>query len=677
MSVACPLKPLHVIIMHGPELVIAGLDPWDFSLAVAGLPSCRVLLVDPALPLSQQEDRVRVFLSQEQEINPVILVAKDPEHRGAGVIRLLLDELRLNPEFLVLVDLTAALEHPEGHSRTTKGLELIRLAAAQVSRAWPITRQDTPVSRQVLVWGDSSAGLKAAWELAELGYPVLLASPRAELQPLALGPSPDSDPPERAARLIRQVQEHDLIRTVEAAAIADFSGVTGNFSVSLETPQGRLTEPEGAVVLAPELQVAADPGRYGLPEHPAVVSLLRLEELLAAGFLEEEPKDVALLVGLAGASHPLALGRALDAGARLLAAEHRVFLLVGNAKVAGPGLGQAMRTNQEAGMVLVRLRERPTVIFKDERPLVNFFEPTLRQELSLPVDLVAFDEKYLAAPDNARVAALLRVPLTPQGFLQADNVHYVPAKTPRRGIYAVGPGRGAMAPAEADADVAAAVLEIQSLLGRGTAPAPQGRAVVDRGRCALCLTCHRLCPHGAITWDSRAVINELACQGCGICASQCPNVAIQIRNFTDDQMAALMWAFNPQLTPRIVAFMCRNSAWEAYQTALKRYHAGLPLGFTPIKMPCAGKVDVDYLLRAFTHGADGVLVLACPPDNCQSSQGNRCAAWRTELAQGLLAETGIDPGRVLFKSLAANAPRDFLETVAQFLEYLQSLAKAA
>ncbi|MFZ5451997.1 MAG: hydrogenase iron-sulfur subunit [Thermodesulfobacteriota bacterium] len=677
MSLTCPLKPMHVIIMHGPELTIAGLDPWDFALVVAGLPSCRVLLVDPALPLKEQEDRVRSFLSHEKELNPVILVAKDPEHRGAGVVRLLLDELGLNPEFLVLVDLTAALEHPERRSRTTKGLELIRLAAAQITRAWPISRRDLPVSQQVLVWGDSAAGLKAAWELAELGYPVLLASPGAALRPLAFGTFQDADSPQRLAKLVRQVQDHDLIGAMDRAAITACGGVTGNFAISLETSGGRFTESVGAVVLAPELRMVADSARYGLPDHPAVMSLLRLEEVLAAGGLEKKINAVALLVGLAGESDPLALGRALEAGTRLLAAGRRVFLLVGNAKVAGPGLGQALRANQEAGMLLVKLRERPTVNFQGEQPVVNFFEPTLRRELSLPVDLVAYDEQYLAAPDNGRVAAILGVPLNSLGFFQTGNVHHEPAKTPRRGIYAVGPGRGVTGPAEADAEVAAAVLEVQNLLGQGTALTLQGRAVVDRGRCVLCLTCHRLCPHGAITWDNRAIINELACQGCGICASQCPNGAIQIRNYTDDQMAALMWAFNPQLTPRIMAFMCQNSAWDAYQTALKHHHASLPLGFTPVKMPCAGRVDVNYLLRAFTHGVDGVLVLACPPDNCRSSHGNLCAVWRTELARDLLAETGIDPGRLLFKSLAANAPHDFLETLAQFLEHLQGLEEAA
>jgi coenzyme F420-reducing hydrogenase delta subunit/glycine cleavage system H lipoate-binding protein/NAD-dependent dihydropyrimidine dehydrogenase PreA subunit/formylmethanofuran dehydrogenase subunit D len=200
--------------------------------------------------------------------------------------------------------------------------------------------------------------------------------------------------------------------------------------------------------------------------------------------------------------------------------------------------------------------------------------------------------------------------------------------------------------------------------------------VVDRGKCVLCLTCLRLCPHGAITWDNRAIINELACQGCGICASQCPNEAIQVQNCTDAQMTCLLEAFDPTLSPRIVAFMCRNSAWEAYQTAVKFQAASLPLGFTPIKVPCAGKVDPDYLLRAFNAGAEGVLVLSCPQDNCKSSHGNLCAERDVEQVQGLLAEAGVDPNRLLFHSLAANAPGDFINAVDHLMANLSHQAAA-
>ena len=381
-------------------------------------------------------------------------------------------------------------------------------------------------------------------------------------------------------------------------------------------------------------------------------------------------------MGLAGESHPLALERALKASSRLLAAGSRVYLLVGSTKVAGPDLQRTMQESQDEGLVLIKLHDCPSVSVADEGLRVEFLEPSIRENLTLKANLVVCDEPYQAARENAALAELLRLPLSAEGFLQSGNVHHAPVATPRRGIYVVGPGRGIMDHEETITDVNAVVNEIQDLLAQGQAVAPQGRAVVDRGKCVFCLTCYRFCPHGAITWDNRAVINELACQGCGICASQCPNDAIQVRNFTDDQMAAQMAAFDPNLSPRIVAFMCRNSAWEAYQSAVKLHAASLPLGFTPIKVPCAGKVDPDYLLQAFNSGADGVLVLSCPQDNCKSTHGNQCAEWDVEQTRELLAEAGLDPGRLLFHSLAANAPGDFIDAVDALMANLRRLNAA-
>uniref|UniRef100_A0A7V4LD02 Hydrogenase iron-sulfur subunit n=1 Tax=Desulfobacca acetoxidans TaxID=60893 RepID=A0A7V4LD02_9BACT len=371
-----------------------------------------------------------------------------------------------------------------------------------------------------------------------------------------------------------------------------------------------------------------------------------------------------------------ALGRALRAAGKLLAAGSRVYLLVGQAKLAAPGLERAVRANQEAGLLLIKLRERPSLEARDQGLVVTFFDSTLGEELGLVVDQVAYEEAYRAAPDNPDLAALLRIPLGSRGFLQPDNVHYLPVQTPRRGIYVVGPGRGLMNWTDTVADIDAAFQDVHQFIGLGEALVPQGRAWVDRGRCVLCLTCHRFCPHGAITWDNRAVINEVACQGCGICASQCPQEAIQLRNYTDDQIEAVLAALDTRLHPRVVAFLCRNSAWEAYEAALKQQVPALPAGFTPIKMPCAGKVDPEYVLKAFQAGADGVLVLACHEDNCKSSHGNLCAKWSVEQVQEMLAEAGIDPGRLVFQYVAANAPGDFLDAVDQLALNLSRAAAA-
>jgi coenzyme F420-reducing hydrogenase delta subunit/glycine cleavage system H lipoate-binding protein/Pyruvate/2-oxoacid:ferredoxin oxidoreductase delta subunit len=659
--------------MSGPELAGAGLDPQDFSQAVASLPNCRVLSMDLTQPTAAQEEQVRTFLGQDQALHPVLLVAKDPEYRGASVARLLRDELRLNPEYLLPVDLTVALENREPAGRSAKGLEMIRQAASQASLANPIVSQEIVVNRHILVWGDSFAALQAARDLAEAGYPVTLASPNPELQPLPWEFSEKEDRSDASARLIQEVREHQSIKIVCAARIKHVDGVAGNFSVRLDSCVASLSETVGAIILAPELQLKAVPQPYNFPSHPEVIPLTSLEALPDFASEADIPDTVVILLGLAGESHPLALERTLKASSRLLAAGSRVYLLVGSTKVAGPALQRTIQESQDSGLMLIKLNDCPKVSVDDDGIKVEFLEPSIRENLSLKADLVVYDEQYQAAQENAALAELLRLPGGPGSFLQSGNVHHAPVATPRRGIYVAGPGRGIVDQKDTATDINAIFNDIQDLLGQGRAVALQGRSEVDRGKCVFCLTCYRLCPHGAITWDNRAIINELACQGCGICASACPNDAIQVRNYTDDQVAAQMETFDPNLTPRIVAFMCRNSAWEAYQAAVKLHAASLPSGFTPIKVPCAGKVDPDYLMQAFTAGADGVLVMSCPQDNCKSTHGNQCAEWGVEQTRELLAEVGIDPGRLLFNSLAANAPGDFIDSVDELMANLRHL----
>jgi coenzyme F420-reducing hydrogenase delta subunit/Pyruvate/2-oxoacid:ferredoxin oxidoreductase delta subunit len=675
MSIA---RPVDFILTHGPELLAAGLDPAGFSLLVAGFPHTRVLLLDPALAPDQQEERLTSFFYRPER-DPVVLAAMDPQQRAAGTIQLLLEKFKLNPELLSLVDLQAALENPDPKTRTLKALDLLRLAAVQVSRAISVGSQEMAVSRQVLVWGDSYAGLKAAADLADLGYPVILATPPSTLAPLAPGGPRPLTPADPLASLLQKVKGHPSISLRTDAQIQDFRGTAGNFCFRLDTPQGREEVRVGAVILAPEINLAPNPERYGLPCHPRILSQTQLEHLLISppetlNFLSggNHPAAVALLVGLAGEGHPSALRRALTAAGLLAPLDCQIHLLVGDTKVAEPGLEQALRAAQDAGLILYKLGQRPEFRLAADRPVLSFFEPVMGWSMELTVDLLGFDEEYQAAPGNPALAEELRLPLAPGGFLQSDNVHHLPVATSRRGIYVVGPGRAVMDLEAAFSDADAAVLESQRLLGPGKATAPLGRAVVDRGRCVLCLTCYRLCPHAAITFDNRACIHELACQGCGVCASECPNEAIQIFNCSDEQIQAQLWALDPQLAPRLVAFMCGNSAWEAYQAALKLKHASLPLGFTALRMPCAGKIDIDYLLRAFTQrGIGGVLVLGCHPENCKSQRGNELARGRVEQAQGLLEEAGINPRRLRYATLAANSPQSLIETVDELWAQLE------
>ena len=674
MNLSETLKPLNILLMHGPELSRAGLDPQSFLQAVAALPQCRVLSMDTARPTTEQEEQVRGFLGQTADLHPVLLVAQDPELRGADLARLLLGEFQLHPEQFLPVDLTPALDQPDPESRAAKGLDLIRQAAVRASLNQPLATRTLSVSRQVLVWGVCGAALQTALNLANAGYQVLLANPKAEFQPIPWEYEEGEVDRQVHARLIQQVQEHPGIQIHHGARFRELQGVAGNFLVRLATPEAGVQAKVGALVLAPELHEQTDLRAYGIPAHPQVISLAGLEERLAAG--AERPASVAIMLGLAWESHPLALERALRAAATLLAAGSQVFLLMSMAKVAGPNLQKLIKENQDAGLLTMKLEESPEIEPQGEQLRLTFLEPSVRERLSLAADLLVYDECYQAAPENVQLAELLRLPLGPANYLQTGNVHQQPVSTPRRGIYVIGPGRGIMGREETFTDVAAALKETRDLLGRGELVAPLGRALVDRGKCVFCLTCYRMCPHGAITWDNRAIINEAACQGCGICASACPQDAIQVLNYSDQQIGTLLASLDPALSPRIVAFMCRNSAWEAYENAVKLHDAALPVGFTPIKVPCAGKVDPNYLLQAFNAGAAGVMVMGCPQGNCKSQHGNTCAQWAVEQVQGMLAEAGIEPARLLYQSLAANAPGDFVDALDTLMANLRRLQVA-
>jgi F420-non-reducing hydrogenase iron-sulfur subunit len=62
-----------------------------------------------------------------------------------------------------------------------------------------------------------------------------------------------------------------------------------------------------------------------------------------------------------------------------------------------------------------------------------------------------------------------------------------------------------------------------------------------------------------------------------------------------------------EFTPEIVAFCCHYCAYAAADLA-----GAMRLEYPPsikiIELPCSGKLDVLYLLRAFEDGADGVMV---------------------------------------------------------------------
>jgi len=89
-------------------------------------------------------------------------------------------------------------------------------------------------------------------------------------------------------------------------------------------------------------------------------------------------------------------------------------------------------------------------------------------------------------------------------------------------------------------------------------------------------------------------------------------------------------------------YYCRNSAQGAeFPPALTRLEVRNDVSLEAV--PCSGKVDPRYMLKAFESGASAVCVLACPSGHCKMMQGNLRAGRRVSAVKQLIAEAGLDP----------------------------------
>lgn len=127
-----------------------------------------------------------------------------------------------------------------------------------------------------------------------------------------------------------------------------------------------------------------------------------------------------------------------------------------------------------------------------------------------------------------------------------------------------------------------------------------------------------------------------------------------------------------QFEPEIVAFCCHYCAYGAADLA-----GSMRLNYPPnvkiVRLPCTGKVDILYLLKAFEEGADGVYVAGCLEGNCHFIDGNIKAKGRVARAKKLLDEIGIGGDRLEMFNMSASMGPKFAEVAKEMTAKIQHL----
>ena len=124
--------------------------------------------------------------------------------------------------------------------------------------------------------------------------------------------------------------------------------------------------------------------------------------------------------------------------------------------------------------------------------------------------------------------------------------------------------------------------------------------------------------------------------------------------------------------PKIIAYCCNFCAFAAADLA-----GSMRLQYPPnvriVRLPCTGKVDALYLMKAFEDGADGVFVAGCLEGQCHFLEGNLRAKRKVAYVKRLLAEVGIDPERVAMYNLSSAMGGRFAEIVEEMTAKVKEL----
>jgi F420-non-reducing hydrogenase iron-sulfur subunit len=124
--------------------------------------------------------------------------------------------------------------------------------------------------------------------------------------------------------------------------------------------------------------------------------------------------------------------------------------------------------------------------------------------------------------------------------------------------------------------------------------------------------------------------------------------------------------------PRIVGFLCNWCSYAgADMTGTSRI--SYPASIRIIRVPCSGRVDPLYVLKAFQEGADGVLVAGCHPGDCHYGDGNYYARRRYTLMHSFLDFVGIEAGRLRIDWVSAAEGNRFAQVVAELTDQVRQL----
>ena len=536
------------------------------------------------------------------------------------------------------------------------------------------------VSEDILVVGAGITGLTAALEGAKAGYCVHLVEKEEKPGGWATQlhrRTPDKPPfnqlpvPE-VMELVSQVVSNNRIKLYCSTTIEQIDGQPGDFKVILRN--GNLKRINAGAVVAAMGMTPYDPsrlGHLGYGKFPNVITSVELEQKIKEGRTGDLP-DKILFVQCAGSrdNEHLSYCSSFCCNTSLRQASHiretkqdtSVFIVYRDMR--SPGMYEEFYKEVQKDEGIFMTKGTITGISHTDGQLVVEMRDTLMgDEVSLKVGMVVLATGVVpnGTPDlnlNYRQGKGL-----PELKYRFPDSHFIcfPYETRRTGIYAAGALRAPMDMVSSKSDAAGSMLKaIQCIeaVKRGEAVHPRSGdksfPELYLNRCTDCKRCTEECPFGSYDENEKGtpMLNPARCRRCGICLGACPERVINFADYSINSVSAMIKSVHIpdefEEKPRILAFVCENDAYPAFDTAAaKGLKYSTFVRIIPVR--CLGSVNKVWISDALSCGYDGILQIGCKPGDdyqCHFIRGSELTEKRGENFRETLQTMMLEPERI-------------------------------
>ncbi len=459
-----------------------------------------------------------------------------------------------------------------------------------------------------------------------------------------------------------------------------------------------VTRDVGAIIVATGLDVydPTEMDEYGYTRFENVITSMEFERLICAGgptdghFVrpsdQERPKRIGFIqcvgsrnpkIGRPYCSNICCMNTIKDT---LLLADHypdtQNSVFYQDIRAFGKGFEDMFQRSKEAGTRYIRGLPGDIDEDPETRHLIVTVENTTSGKLERhELDMVVLSVGVQPSADRDKLASMLTLSKTSDGFFMESHPKLKPVDAPTRGVYFAGFCESPKDIKESVCQAGAASSRAGALLNAGEIKIEAITSVIDDEACSKCGLCAKVCPYGAITWQKGevAAVVEAACAGCGACGATCTFGAITMRHFTDDQLIAQVRAIladKPE--DKVFGFACN---WCSYA-------GGDMAGISRIQYPstnrvvrtmCSARVSEDMVLEAFRCGAPVVLVSGCHYADCHYIDANRQTVKRIQKLWDKLEKAGVRPERLQLEWISAAEGQKFAKVMRQMEELRQTV----